>query len=351
MYKCCECGKEFESKPDFCDCGNDIFEEIIDNKQSPPPNMKHKKSFEEQYPGISSFIETLDPISVLIFIFCIILSAVALIFIKPAEQEMADNINQKSIVTRNINTVDINSFWNDTPPKNEKAYINAQNTQAVENKIAVIIPKQEPKVQQTNVKPKVQQTVKPQPKKTTVSPQKPVQTKTTAQKTTQKQQTAVPKSTQQQVKSQTKTVQNSMNPQQANSTQQQTKTQPQQPAQTVSQPVQQAQPVVNPAIIQAQAAQELKTYKNGLRNTLFSKINFTKIYGDGTCVVDFKVNSSGRLVNRSFSKQSTNNTLNDEVYSAVINTPSYKVPPSSYNGQTLHFSVKFTNGHYDVSLY
>ena len=25
MYKCTECGMEYEVKPDYCDCGNDEF--------------------------------------------------------------------------------------------------------------------------------------------------------------------------------------------------------------------------------------------------------------------------------------------------------------------------------------
>lgn len=28
MYKCSECGAEYETKPKYCDCGNDIFYEI-----------------------------------------------------------------------------------------------------------------------------------------------------------------------------------------------------------------------------------------------------------------------------------------------------------------------------------
>ena len=31
MYKCSECGSEYKEKPNFCDCGNDEFVEIIEN--------------------------------------------------------------------------------------------------------------------------------------------------------------------------------------------------------------------------------------------------------------------------------------------------------------------------------
>ena len=29
MFKCKECGTEYQAKPDYCDCGNDTFEEIV----------------------------------------------------------------------------------------------------------------------------------------------------------------------------------------------------------------------------------------------------------------------------------------------------------------------------------
>ena len=28
MYRCTECNAEYETKPQYCDCGNNIFEEI-----------------------------------------------------------------------------------------------------------------------------------------------------------------------------------------------------------------------------------------------------------------------------------------------------------------------------------
>ena len=34
MYKCKECGTEYEIKPDYCDCGNDTFEEILSEQQT-----------------------------------------------------------------------------------------------------------------------------------------------------------------------------------------------------------------------------------------------------------------------------------------------------------------------------
>ena len=100
----------------------------------------------------------------------------------------------------------------------------------------------------------------------------------------------------------------------------------------------------------AQARQELVNYKAGLRNTIGRKIDFTKVVGDGTCAVSFKVNSSGKLTNRAFTKQSNNITLNDAVYAAVMATPTYNPPPSAYNNETMSITITFYNGNYEISI-
>ena len=96
---------------------------------------------------------------------------------------------------------------------------------------------------------------------------------------------------------------------------------------------------------------EFNNYKVGLRNTIGRKVDFTKVIGDGECIVAFKIASNGKLTNRSFAKQSTNITLNDAVYSAIMATPSYNPPPSGYNNETLNLKIRFYSGNYDVSLY
>ena len=42
MFRCKECQAEYEVKPDYCDCGNDTFDEILPEKtveQAPKPKM------------------------------------------------------------------------------------------------------------------------------------------------------------------------------------------------------------------------------------------------------------------------------------------------------------------------
>ena len=363
MFKCLECGAEYSQKPDFCDCGNDTFEEIAEKvqpaqeyeKESEP---KHKKTFEEQYPEISSFIGTLDPISVVIFGLCIFLSIMSLIFIKPKEQPITDVPKDKPPVERKV--ADIKSFWDDTPPKPEVVAVKKQEPTIASQITDMISKMSEPQPAKQTENPKTQSVQKPatqqkpktsvkpsvqQPKKTQTTT-KPAQTQTVKKQPASTQKTSTPPKTTTQTKPSTSSQQPKTST--ATTTQQNRQTQATPPI--APKPVQ-PQPTVNTAAIQAQAAQELKTFKTGLRNTLFRKINFTRVYGDGACVVDFKVDSTGKIVNRSFSKQSNNNSLNDEVYQAIMSTPTYKTPPSSYRGQTLHFSVKFQGGQYEVSLY
>ena len=103
---------------------------------------------------------------------------------------------------------------------------------------------------------------------------------------------------------------------------------------------------VDPAV----AKQELANYKASLRNAIGRKIDFTRVVGDGDCALSFKVNSSGKLTNRAFTKQSSNVTLNNAVYAAMNSTTSFSAPPSAYNNETLNLKIRFYNGNFEIYL-
>ncbi len=398
MFKCKECGTEYETKPDYCDCGNNTFEEIISTPKvkqdisqiTPKPIIKkesqphtktksehHKKTFDEQYPELVRLKESLDPISLIIFATCIILSVVSFVFIGKSDdktiKEGKNNTTQENIIK---NIPSINSYWDDTPIKPEIAEIPAEPEPA-QNKIVEEIkqiipivkvqpPKQINKQNNNNVKkqaqsPKVTQTTAAKNKnKQTVSTAK---TSSVAKNTPQAKSPSVPD-----YSSITKRVQNNLtkttqNNQISNTNIQTTnKVNTSKPSQTVNVA---SLPTIttntpNSNVVQKPAApvktsqqikQELTEYKANLRNIIGRKIDFTKVVGDGECIVSFKINSSGKLTNRVFSKQSSNLTLNDAVYTAVNSTPSYSAPPSGYNGETLNLKIKFYNGNFEISLY
>ena len=195
MFKCNECGAEFEVKPDYCDCGNDEFEEII-NEQTPPQKEETKieqqeikkikpqpaaaiskqvnniptqktKTFNEQFPMSARVLSSLDPISVGIFIVCIILSfCVALFMWNPKPQDLTAEKTDSVQPSKNIPS--INKIWNDTIPKNT----------AVNPKPQVTITNNQPAVTQQKITNKITPQ-KTQPAKTasiTVPAIKPAKT-------------------------------------------------------------------------------------------------------------------------------------------------------------------------------
>ena len=99
MYKCSDCGAEYKTKPDYCDCGNDSFIEI----------KEEKKEFKLKPVNVDS--------SIWVFVGCLILSLLVLIFFanpKPQEEtvtrKVTKPINEKQIP-------DIETFWDNTPVK------------------------------------------------------------------------------------------------------------------------------------------------------------------------------------------------------------------------------------------
>ena len=334
MFKCTECGCEYEIKPDFCDCGNDEFTCVQPAKpeQKPKPAGKietYEPIFETktEKPQVKTAGKSVDIPSLCIFILCIILSFIVIFFAWNVEEEKTIKETAQTETAKNI--PNINKLWDDTPIKVEQPKI------------------EEPKVQEPVKKTVIQQ----KPANTqikTVQKQKTV--KTQLQKTTTK---TTQTNTKQQTKQQTvkKTEPVKAQTQQKQQIQQTAPAKQEATAakQTTVQPVKNPEPTVQKQP-SAQAKQELVSYKASLRNTIGRKIDFTRVIGDGECTVSFKINSAGKLINRSFSRQSSNITLNDAVYNAVMATPSYNPPPEAYNNETLNLNIKFYNGNFEITL-
>lgn len=114
MFRCKECGCEYEVKPDFCECGNDEFD------------------FTEKEPDIV-FSKKLKPLALkellswLIFGICVILSVLVLLFfpkINPDGSVEPENVRQE-VMHENIPSIE--SFWVDTvkiekPAKPDEEY-------------------------------------------------------------------------------------------------------------------------------------------------------------------------------------------------------------------------------------
>ena len=361
MYKCKDCGQEYDIKPDYCDCGNDVFKEIMptsasDSKQTQEPAAQGPLPS----PAIMQFNQTnipkssvnamsplkktenapkfkVDLASLMIFLLCIVLSVLSLIYIgKDSLEKLAQEENQprdtKALLTPTANLPSINSIWNSTPPTVTESAVKTVKVEAEPAEQPIV----QPVVQQTkplasvSVKKGQTQIQKPQ---TTVKPQQI-------------------KQTQQAVQTPTKTVK------QNTTAVQQTQPKTQTSVQTASKPIQQtATSQVKPAqqpvqtVNAAALKREMDNYKIALGRRLSSGIDYTKIIGDGVCAVSFKLDASGNLINRRFvTKSEDNDSLNNAVYRTMMNHPTYQSPPAGYKNETLTFTVSIYGGRFNVSL-
>lgn len=321
MFKCSECGLEYEKKPEYCDCGNNEFVLTIDEtaKTEPaatPENIisnETQQKFEPKLGIDNSLKYNVSPISVSIFILCLILSFIIVFVWKPAEKQV-QTPTKKEIAATNIPSID--SIWKEVKVVEEKP------AKAEVKPVEIIKPKQAIN--------------KTQPAKTTsVKKTTPVKqqgsTKQTSNATKPAQKPAV----------QT-TAKQTSNPQQTNTVQEKQLSDAEKLAQVEAHAK---------ALLKAQQdKQELASYKVELRNTIGRKIDFTRVIGDGDCIIAFGINANGKLINRTFEKQSSNMTLNDAVYKAVMSTPTFNPPPAGYKNETLRLTISFNNGNFSITL-
>lgn len=326
MFKCTICSKEYEIKPDYCDCGNDTFDEIVE-----------AKPLEEDFEIEKRKFPTKKILSILIFILCII-SSILVWEINPPSQN-TDKTVQKPSTEQKQDIPDIDKIWNSTPPK--------KTSQKKDNVITVYeksLPQPVQQVaQQTNSEPFVQNIKKVLQKPAPVQkPQQVVKPHQTQQKPKQ-QQVQKPKTQPQQGSKPKQTSQTVTTPKVQPAT-------PKQPAQRVTKPVQRVSTPVQKTTAPKMDATEWTNYRNSLRLALLSKLDLVKISGEGDCVVEFSLDNSGKLLNRRFVYKSQNKSVNDQVYLMLMKLPTYKTPPAGYNGEKVRIKFYINNGYYEISF-
>lgn len=326
MFKCTVCSKEYEIKPDYCDCGNDTFDEIVEAK----PLVEDFEVEKRKFP-------TKKVLSILIFILCII-SSILVWEINPPSQN-TDKTVQKPSTEQKQDIPDIDKIWNSTPPK--------KTSQKKDNVITVYekpLPQPAQQVaQQTKPEPFVQNIKKVLQKPAPVQkPQQVVKPRQTQQKPKQ-QQVQKPKAQPQQVTKPKQTSQTVTTPKTQPTT-------PKQSAQHVTKPVQRVSTPVQKTTAPKMNATEWTNYKNSLRLALLSKLDLVKILGEGDCVVEFSLDNSGKLLNRRFVYKSQNKSVNDQVYLMLMKLPTYKTPPAGYNGEKVRIKFYINNGYYEISF-
>ncbi len=387
MYICKECGKEYEEKPDYCDCGNDEFDisapekikqadinketpseqpktektVVREEKIKPQPapsyktfnNIPKKKTFKEQYPALSRFFSSIELVSAVFFCICLITAFYILFYAwNPEENDLKIQEKQETVSSKTIPSID--KFWNNTPPAPKPQAANTQKTEQKE--VQPVQVQTKPAEKKTVTIPLVNNTVKKNETKTAqtkVSQPKSTQNKTKQTVTTQKQKTdkAAQEAAKKKAAEEAAKQKAAQDAQAKKLAEEQARLAAQKKAEQEAQAKKAAEEAAKQKAAKSAAEkQELANYKANLRNAIGRKIDFTKVIGDGSCTVAFKINSSGKLVSRSFAQQSSNMTLNDAVYAAVMATPTFNPPPSGYRDETLKLYIRFYNGNFEISL-
>lgn len=109
MYKCTDCDKLYDAKPEFCSCGGNSFEQAAPTKQV--ENQEPEKF------SVRNIRKNTDPrqiVSLSIFVLCLILAVVPWL-IKCNVKSVTPHDNKKPIVQQNMKIPDIDSFWDNTP--------------------------------------------------------------------------------------------------------------------------------------------------------------------------------------------------------------------------------------------
>ena len=320
MFKCKECGTEYQTKPDYCDCGNDTFEEVLPPKPTEKENTTvetkddmwveengfgypiDEKSYnnmqkESEKRTVKNNVQTVQPYAIITFAVCLILSLLIILFAFNPKNISEQNSNTKSETIKTQQVPSIEKIWNNSTEG----------------------------LSEYQSKAKVEQTEQTKP--------------IVKQEETSKKKIEVTKPKKQEVKSTVKTI-----PTTAKTTNniQKTKTQIQQKITPSANTTQANKPKANP--------QEIANYNIKLRNHIASKINFLSIVGDGTCTFSFKVTSDGTLTNKKATKLSENESLNEAVYNALRQVYSYNAPPIGYKSEMLNLTVKMYNNSYEVYL-
>ncbi len=309
MYRCKECNTEYKEKVEYCECGNNTFDYIEDTPASSKRNQQ-SLSLEQK----SEFV------SRIFFSLCIILSILVWLIpvnAKKANKKQPQNISKQQTEINKNSIPDINKIWDDTPlyapkpiQKEEPQKLTpAEYVEQMTQSVTQQIFKQPKTAKNTNSQNK--QIEKPQNISKPIHKQAPQKQEQVQKKNNiiVKQQKEMP-----------------VNPE-------------------LLTPAKTQKPAYNPN------SAEMLRYKNNLRAALFSKFAVGSIQGSGECSIEFSVDKTGKLINRKFSKESSNKGLNDTVYYMLMSVPKFSPPPEEYNGETIRMNFKINNGDYEITIH
>lgn len=115
MYKCSECKAVYKDKIDYCDCGNNVFEEISATEQATPSQTKRVENTPKK--------PEVQPRSILAISFlalCVIFSLSFILFLGPKPKKREHS--KKPKVEQKVQQIpSIDKVWDNTPSYTVKA--------------------------------------------------------------------------------------------------------------------------------------------------------------------------------------------------------------------------------------
>lgn len=330
IYKCNNCGRNYNLKPEYCECGNNSFQEVVQNFDYSSVktdfnvgqdvdflygdnNFSFEKSQNFESDDILSSQNDLkkqrnsEIIAIIVFIL-VLLSAIIMIFSNFSALLNKSKEKTVSVEIENYIPSDVNEYWVEEDIKSTKKQ---NNTNSVN-----IDKKSEPNVISKNDVSKAEKSSKKNISKTKKNISNPQKNNSSVQ--SQKQEKNV---------KQTESVQKIV---QKNETEKLKKSE---------------QPKENTISVE-----EYLKYKNSLRNKLFANFPILNVQGQGVSKISFSISSEGKLLNRKFVSQSGNKSLDDAMYNMLMRVPAYYPPPSGYNGSEIVMQMEFNNGRYSFSF-
>lgn len=124
MYKCTECQTEYMECPDYCDCGNDVFEEVYEEAyeetyyQEPVrprrrPVRQTRVLSPEEIEEMEE--EAIDKRKALITLGISLMLCLLVICLPPYPKKKIEKVKEKAAVSK-VKLPDVNTYWDNTLP-------------------------------------------------------------------------------------------------------------------------------------------------------------------------------------------------------------------------------------------
>lgn len=147
MYRCTECYTEYTELPEYCDCGNDTFEEVAEQEvyeeeeeyiePEPRPTRPKRKPSKEELEEMRK--EELEKKKSLIAAGVILFLCIVVFFMPPHAKKKMDVVKEK-VAKERLQLPGVNSFWDNTVPSKHRAKDPLANLPVLNHRFASITP-------------------------------------------------------------------------------------------------------------------------------------------------------------------------------------------------------------------